>query len=63
MTLEKLDSSLLVESAEWTMYRAIKWLHANEDESLVRINNLLDRRLALSRFGPVAANAPVFSNV
>jgi len=52
MTLEKLDSSLLVESAEWTAYRAIKWLHANEDESLVRIDNLLDRRLNLSKYAP-----------
>lgn len=49
MTLEGIDSALLVESAQWAVYRDVKWPHESVAESLTRIDNLLDQRLVLSQ--------------
>jgi len=44
MTIEGIDSALLIESAQWSMFRAVKD-QEGEEESAIRIDNLLDRRL------------------
>jgi len=44
MTIEGIDSALLVESAQWSIYRAVRD-QEGEEESAIRIDNLLDRRL------------------
>jgi len=51
MTIEGIDSVLLVESAQWSMFRAVRD-RGGEPESMVRIDNLLDRRLNLMKYGP-----------
>ena len=51
MTVEGIDSVLLVESAQWFMFRAVRDL-GGAAESVARIDNLLDRRLNLSRYAP-----------
>ena len=51
MTVEGIDSVLLVESAQWFVFRAVRD-RGGEAESVVRIDNLLDRRLNLSKYVP-----------
>jgi len=58
MTVEGIDSVLLVESAQWSIFRAVGD-HWAEADSVARIDNLLDRRLNLSRCALAARHQPV----
>ena len=58
MTVEGIDSLLLVESAQLSIFHVVKD-HGGEAESAARIDNLLDRRLNLSRCALAARHQPV----